>query len=62
MYLTVVALCLYVGLLVANFTLAAISHHVNAIRPLWAVTQTLNKLSSLLIVPAIVIDVLMLIF
>ena len=62
MYLTMISLALYVGLLIANFTLAGISHHITAIRPIWALTHYLNKLTAFLILPAVVIDVLMLIF
>lgn len=62
MYLTVIAVCLYAGLLAVNFTLAGISYHISAIRPLWALAQTLNRISVLLIVPAVLIDLLRLIF
>ena len=57
MHFTLIALSLYVALLILNFSLASISYHVTALRPLWAGIQMLNKLSSLLILPAIVIDV-----
>lgn len=62
MPLTVIALSLYVALLILNFVVAGVSHHVTALRPIWAVIQMLNKLSSLLVLPAILIDVAMLIF
>lgn len=62
MPLTVIAVSLYLILLVVNFALAAIGHHVTALRPIWSMVQMLNKLSSLLVLPAILIDVVMFFF
>lgn len=62
MSFTVVALSIYVGLLLANFATASMSHHVKALVPLWTLINMLNKLSSLCVLPALLIDIFRVVF
>jgi len=62
MSLTIIAISIYVGLLVLNFATASISYHIKAFAPLWGVINMLNKLSSLCVIPAIVIDIIRYVF
>lgn len=54
--LTFYAISVYIVLLIVNFTLAAITYHIEAIRPVWLLSRTLNKLSVIAIPVCIVID------
>ena len=62
MKLTIFAVSAYVVLLLANFAAASVSHHVKAMVPLWGLVNYLNKIAALCVLPAILIDVVRLIF
>lgn len=62
MPLTLTAIALYVVLLFLNFITASISHHIKSFSPAWMAINTLNKLASLLIIPAAIIDIIRYIF
>jgi hypothetical protein len=62
MKFTLFALSAYVILLVVNFVMAGISHHVKAVVPLWGLAYSLNKIAALCVLPAILVDVVRFIF
>jgi len=57
MELTIFAVSVYVVLLVANFAIASISHHIKVMVPLWGLVNSLNKIAALCVLPAVLIDV-----
>lgn len=54
--LTLYAISGYIVLLILNFTLAAITYHIEAIRPVWLLSRTVNKLSVIAIPVCMMLD------
>jgi len=62
MTFTLIALAVYLSLLALNFATASLSYHVKWLTPVWKTIDLLNKLSSILMTPAIVVDVVRYLF
>lgn len=62
MELTIFTASAYAVLLIANFATASVSHHVKAMVPLWVLANTLNKIAAMCVLPAILIDIVRLVF
>lgn len=62
MQFTIFTLSAYVVLLLTNFVIAGITHHVKAMTPLWLLVNSLNKIAALCVLPAILIDIVRFVF
>lgn len=62
MQFTIFTLSAYVVLLLTNFVIAGITHHVKAITPLWLLVNTLNRIAAMCVLPAVLIDAVGFIF